>query len=171
MKRFWAGVLLVFSLVIIGAGTPKSKRIVYADIAGDLFHAGHISFLKKARAFGDHLIVGVISDEHVESYKRRPVLTVKERAEAVRGCKYVDEVIEGVSPICTKEWIEEKGIDVVVHGDDFNPEDPLTELQYGVPMKAGIFKTVPYTKGISTSNIINRIISRYQEGDSFKKAK
>lgn len=171
MKRFWVGVLLICSFIALGAGAPKTKRVVYADIAGDLFHAGHISFLKKARALGDYLIVGVISDEHVESYKRRPVLNLKERAEAVRSCKYVDEVVEGVSPICTKEWIEEKGIDVVVHGDDFNPEDPLTQLQYGAPMKAGIFKIVPYTNGISTSDIINRIISRYNEGDTLQKKK
>ena len=45
----------------------KNKPIrVYADMVGDLFHAGHIEFIKKARAYGDYLIVGVIADEAVE---------------------------------------------------------------------------------------------------------
>jgi len=171
LRKLGAILFVLCTFIMVGAGAPKPKKVVYADITGDLFHAGHVAFLKKAKALGDHLIVGIITDEHVETYKRRPVLSVKDRAAVVRGCKYVDEVIEGVSPICTKEWIAKKGIDVVVHGDDFNPKDPLTLEQYGAAMEAGIFQTVPYTPGISTSDIINRIVKRSKEGDSFSKKK
>lgn len=169
LKKFGFVFFVLCAFLIIGAGAPETKRVVYADITGDLFHAGHVAFLRKAKALGDYLIVGVITDDHVETYKRRPVLSLKDRAAVVRGCKYVDEVIEGVSPICTKEWIAKKGISVVVHGDDFDLKDPLTLEQYGAAIKAGIFQTVPYTPGISTTDVISRIVKRSQEGDSFSK--
>ena len=38
---------------------------VYADMTADLFHAGHVEFLKKARALGDYMIVGLMSDEDI----------------------------------------------------------------------------------------------------------
>ena len=54
----------------------------------------------------------------------------------------------------TREWIEQHEIDLVVHGDDFTEE--LNELCYKTPIEMGIFRTVAYTPGISTSAIITR---------------
>lgn len=142
------------------AGQVKPTR-VYADIVGDLLHAGHIEFFKNARAFGDYLIIGVLSDEDVASYKRVPVLTLEERVTMIRACKYVDEVIVAPPLRTTEEWLKEHEIDIVVHGDDFNPE--LLMDQYGVPITLGIFRTVAYTKGISTTDIIGRIKERFAE--------
>lgn len=140
----------------------KPKR-VYADIVGDLFHAGHIEFFKKAKECGDYLIIGVLSDEDVESYKRVPILTLQERAAVISACRYVDEVVVAPPLRLTKEWIEEHEIDLVVHGDDFNPD--LLMDQYGASIEMGIFKAVPYTPGISTTNIIQRIVDRHQKQD------
>lgn len=75
-------------------GTTK----VYVDIVGDLFHAGHVDFLKKARSFGDYLIVGVLADDVVEGYKRQPVLSLDERVKMVAACRYVDEVLVAPPP-------------------------------------------------------------------------
>ncbi|MBL4897158.1 MAG: adenylyltransferase/cytidyltransferase family protein [Erythrobacter sp.] len=61
-------------------------------MAADLFHYGHVEFLKNARAFGDHLLVGVNSDETVGANKRHPILNMEERIACVGGCRYVDEV-------------------------------------------------------------------------------
>lgn len=138
----------------------KPKR-VYADIVGDLFHAGHVEFFKKAKECGDYLIIGILSDEDVESYKRVPILTLQERVAVISACRYVDEVIVAPPLRLTKEWIEEHGIDLVIHGDDFNPDMLIN--QYGVSIDMGIFKAVPYTPGISTTNIIQRIVDRYQK--------
>lgn len=48
---------------------------VYADIVGDLFHYGHVEFLRQARALGDYLLVAICADEVVAPNKRRPILT------------------------------------------------------------------------------------------------
>ncbi len=56
---------------------------VYADMVADLFHYGHVEFLKKARALGDYLLVGIHGDDVLVSYKRRPILTMEERVASV----------------------------------------------------------------------------------------
>jgi cytidyltransferase-like protein len=56
---------------------------VYVDLVGDLFHAGHVEFLRAARSFGDWLVVGVLSDDVVAAYKRRPITTLEERVAVV----------------------------------------------------------------------------------------
>ncbi len=131
---------------------------VYVDMIGDLFHAGHVRFLGKARSMGDRLIVGVSSDEIAESYKRTPILTLGERAEVVAGCRYVDEVIADAPAPLTEEFLREHAIDLVVHGDDFDPVS--VEYWYGAAIRLGMFRTVTYSPGISTTAIIERIRSR-----------
>lgn len=147
-------------LLILLLTTPllgKPTR-VYVDVVGDLFHAGHVQFFKKAKEHGDILIVGIHGDEACTSYKRQPILTLEERATAIKACCYVDEVILD-SPIgLTEEWIKKHNIDLVIHGDDFTEEKK--NAQYAVPIRLGIFRTVPYTTGISTTDIISRIQSR-----------
>ena len=127
---------------------------VYADMVADLFHYGHIAFLVKARAFGDCLLVGVHSDEVLESYKRKAVLTMQARAASVAGCRWVDEVLPNAPIKVDRAWIRKHNIQLVVHGDDFSCEE--LEHYYEVPMAMGIFRTVPYTENISASEIISR---------------
>ena len=123
-------------------------------MVADLFHFGHVNFLRRAREHGDFLLVGIHADEVVESYKRKPILTLDERVAAVEGCRYVDEVIPNAPLTVSREWIEENEIDIVMHGDDFT--DDLQELCYRTPIEMGIFRTINYTPGISTSEIIAR---------------
>jgi cytidyltransferase-like protein len=66
----------------------SSTRSVYVDMVGDLFHAGHVRLLRDARALGDRLIVGLLSDETVAAYKRRPIMTLSERAAVVGACRF-----------------------------------------------------------------------------------
>ena len=130
-------------------------------MVADLFHYGHVEFLKKARALGDYLIVGICADDALVSYKRRPILTMEERVACVAGCRYVDEVLPNAPLILDRTWIEKHDIHLVVHGDDFSRE--ALECYYKVPVEMGILRTVPYTRGISTSEIIGRIIARQFE--------
>ena len=129
---------------------------VYTDPVADLFHYGHMEFLKKARALGDYLLVGIYADDALESYKRRSILTMEERAASVAGCRYVDEVLLNAPLIVDADWIGKYDIHLVVHGDDFTQEQ--LEYYYKVPIEMGIFRTVPYTHSISTSEIIRRIM-------------
>ena len=129
---------------------------VYADMAADLFHYGHMAFLEKARGLGDYLLVGVHSDEALESYKRERILTMEERVAAVAGCRWVDEVLPDAPLEIDREWIEKHDIHIVAHGDDSSPEQQAR--YYKVPIEMGILRTVPYTRGISTSEIIRRVV-------------
>lgn len=146
-----------FSFSLIHADDHKPIR-VYVNVVGDLFHAGHVQFFQKAKAYGDILIVGIHSDEVTAGYKRQPILTLDERRMVIAACCYVDEVIVDSPLIITREWIEQHNIDLVIHGDDFNT-DKIMEF-YGDIIAMGIFKTVPYTAGISTTDIIQRIKNR-----------
>ena len=155
MQRLFFLILACFSLQ---ADINKPIR-VYVDVVGDLMHAGHVQFFKKAKALGDYLIVGVNSDADAASYKRVPIMTLEERVATISGCRYVDETIAAPPLRVTKEWLEEHHIDLVVHGDDF--DQGMLEYFYAAPIAMGIFKTVPYTQGISTSALIGRILERY----------
>ena len=127
---------------------------VYADMTADLFHYGHVEFLRQARALGDYLLVGIHSDDVLEANKRKPILTLEERVKSVAGCRWVDEVIPGAPWRIDAPWIEKYGIDLAVHGDDFSQEQ--IDYYYEVPLGLGIFRTIPYSPGISTSDIIRR---------------
>lgn len=153
-------ILLLLLSFTLQAAEKKPVR-VYVDVVGDLFHAGHVAFFKQARTYGDYLIVGIHGDEAVTEYKRRPILSLEERKTIIEACRYVDEVIVNAPIGITEEWMKKYNIDLVLHGDDYK-EDRIDE-QYSVPNKMGKFKTVPYTKGISTTEIIERIQGRLIE--------
>jgi ethanolamine-phosphate cytidylyltransferase len=132
---------------------------VYVDMTGDLFHAGHVSFLRAARQFGDWLIVGVLSDETVASYKREPIMSLAERVAVIEACRYVDEVIADSPFVVTDEFLTEYQIATVVHGDDWAPE--AVNRVYGSAVAAGKFEYVPYTAGISTTGLIQRVLDAH----------
>ena len=128
---------------------------VYASMVGDLFHYGHVAFLKQARALGTYLIVGIIPDDVATAYKRQPILLQEERIKVMSGCKYVDEIIANAPLAITKNFIEHHNIDLIVHGDDFKKEQLHT--YFADAMAINIMRITPYTPGISTTQIIERI--------------
>jgi len=153
-----AGTYFATTRIKTNHASQKKKVRVYVDMVGDLFHYGHVKMLKQAKSMGDELIVGINSDKDVASYKRVPYLTMKERMKSAKGCRYVDEVIGNVPLKVTKEFIKKHNIDLVIHGDDW-PVEMLNDY-YKDAIELGKFKTVPYTKGISTSDIIRRVQAR-----------
>lgn len=131
--------------------------IVYADGVFDLFHPGHIAFLKKARAAGGpgaRLLVGVISDEDAQ-WKRPPYMSHAERLVMVRHCTEVDAVVEHPPLRLTAEFLDSYGIGLVVHGDDSRQEE-----FFRAPIERGCMRYVPYEKGISTTLLAERIRAR-----------
>jgi cytidyltransferase-like protein len=131
---------------------------VYADMVGDLFHYGHVRFLEHARRLGDVLVVGLHSDATVADYKRPPVMTMRERLQVIASCRFVDEVIPDAPLVVTREWIDEHGLDLVVHGDDL--DDEALGMRYGIPRDLGILQLVPYANGVSTAEIMERVRRR-----------
>lgn len=105
-------------LAVISARVHEvDNRTVYMCFSADVLHSGHISIIKKASRLGK-LTIGVLSDEAVAAYKRRPILPVGER-------KILFENIVGVSKVTVQESLsyrkilEELQPDYVVHGDDW----------------------------------------------------
>ncbi|MFF0794851.1 adenylyltransferase/cytidyltransferase family protein [Streptomyces spiralis] len=129
-------------------------RNVYVDMVGDLFHPGHVALLRAARAFGGRLIVGVLSDEVVARYKRKPIMTLAERVAVIEACRYVDVVLPNAPYRVTNGFLDLHGIDVVVHGDDLTA-DALKEV-FGPVVDGGKLRLVRYTTGVSTTELIRR---------------
>lgn len=134
--------------------------VVYADIVGDLFHFGHVQFLKSIKTkFPEcKLIVGVLSDLDVQRYKRLPIMTMAERIQAVEECKYVNSVLAAVPLHVTEAFMVLHDIDYVVHAHDI--DDTQYDEAYAVPMRLGKFVRFDYNHAISTTDIIQRIKHR-----------
>ena len=131
---------------------------VYADGIYDLFHYGHARSLEQAKKlFPDtYLIVGCCNDELTKKKKGQPVLTAEERYESLRHCKWVDEVIENAPWVITPQFIKKHKIDYVAHDDNPYPGDVYKQVR-----ELGKFKATQRTYGISTSNLITRILKNY----------
>lgn len=119
-----------------------------------------MNYLRRVRAqFSEqiHLIVGVCSDETVLLYKRRPALDFELRKETVRASGFADEVIE--APLSADAaFIEQNNFDFVTHGSDWSEES--VDKYYGDAKRMNKLKIVPCTPGISTTDLIKRIIAR-----------
>lgn len=77
-----------------------------------------MAFLKKAKALGDFLLVGVHNDEVVTANRgaHHPIQTLHERALSLLSCRYVDEVVMGTPYVLTKDMIVTFNISAVVAG-------------------------------------------------------
>lgn len=137
---------------------PEGRPVrVYADGVFDLFHLGHARALQQAKtAFPDtHLIVGVTGNEETHRRKGLTVLSAAERAESVRHCKWVDEVIEDCPWIVTAEFLEQHGIDYVAHDDLPYGADEGDDIYKPIKEK-GMFLVTQRTEGLSTTGIITK---------------
>ena len=92
-------------------------RTVYMCFSSDIIHGGHIAIIKKAQRLG-RLIVGVLSDEAVASYKRLPLVPASERKVIFENVSGVYRVVEQKT-LSYKAVLEELKPDYVVHGDDW----------------------------------------------------
>ena len=140
---------------------------IYVCITGDLFHSGHISFLKKARNFGDYLVVGVCSDEDVAAYKWPPILNLNQRVAVIESCNLVDEVIPNAPPSTRENFIKNHQIDLVIATKAYSEVD--LKKYYGDPLKMDILKLVDYHEGISTSSIVERCAEQFNLRKGLKK--
>ncbi|KAJ3976532.1 cholinephosphate cytidylyltransferase [Lentinula raphanica] len=147
---------------------PEGRPIrIYADGGYDLFHFGHALQLRQAKLsfLSVYLLVGVCSDELMIEHKAKSIMTHAERLEAVRHCRWVDQVVPEAPWVLTPEFIEKYQIDYVAHDEDpYKAEGLGHDDVYDWLKKAGKFLPTRRTPGISTSALLERIVDMYKDG-------
>ncbi|CAD6337605.1 unnamed protein product [Miscanthus lutarioriparius] len=142
---------------------------VYMDGCFDMMHYGHCNALRQARALGDELIVGVISDDEIKANKGPPVTPLHERMIMVRAVKWVDDIIPDAPYAITEEFMNklftEYNIDYIIHGDDPCLLPDGTDA-YALAKKAGRYKQIKRTEGVSTTDIVGRMLLCVRERSS-----
>jgi glycerol-3-phosphate cytidylyltransferase len=136
-------------------------NVVYVIGVFDLFHQGHLQILLNAKKFGNRLIVAINSDRLVADYKRPPIIGQEDRLEIVRALRVVDEAFI-IDSYMNREFIEHYKVNIIVHGDDWPRKGYLKQIgiseEYLLENDIKL-ELIPYTKGISTSEIIKKIRS------------
>ncbi|MBF6599134.1 MAG: D-glycero-beta-D-manno-heptose 1-phosphate adenylyltransferase [Dehalococcoidia bacterium] len=142
----------------------QGRRIVFTNGCFDILHRGHITYLNRAKALGDLLIVGINSDASVARLKgaSRPINALDDRVQVLAALSCVDHIVpfDGDTP---EQLIRALRPHVFVKGGDYTretlPEAPLVEAL------GGVVQLLPYLEERSTSHIIERI----QAGDDHGK--
>ena len=136
----------------------KRYKVGYTDGVYDLFHVGHLNLIEAAKSQCDYLIVGVHGDDVVEGYKHhRPIINENDRRRILDSIKGVDKAVITRFRDKVKLW-ELYHFDVIFIGDDWKGtkrwirfEEELAKINVDVVY-------VPYTKGISTTDIKRMIM-------------
>ncbi len=133
-------------------------KSVYVGMSADIIHTGHLNIINKAAKLGT-VVVGVLTDKAIASYKRLPYLEYAQRKKIVESIKGVDRVV----PQPTLDYrpnLRELKPDYVVHGDDWREGIQQKTRQQVIDTLAlwgGKLVEVPYTKGIS-STLLNKAV-------------
>ena len=135
----------------------SGKKIVFTNGCFDLLHAGHVRYLREAKAAGDVLVIGLNSDRSVRGLKGpgRPLVPEGERAELLAALEMVDYVVIFDRPT-PGELIAEISPDVLVKGGDWK-RDQIAGADE-VEAAGGRVLIVPLVPGRSTSGLIDKII-------------
>lgn len=126
----------------------------------DLYHVGHVELLRRARAYGDRLIVALNTNPFIQQFKGQPpVCNYEERQLVLLSCRHVDDVIpnDGTDQ---PNVILRSGADTIIVGDDWQGDKYLQQL--GISRRflednEIEIVTLPRTLGISTTDIRGRL--------------
>ncbi|MCX5693373.1 MAG: D-glycero-beta-D-manno-heptose 1-phosphate adenylyltransferase [Candidatus Omnitrophica bacterium] len=134
----------------------NNKKIVFTNGCFDILHAGHVSYLSKAKSLGDVLVIGLNSDGSVKKIKgkSRPVVSQKNRALLLAALEAVDFVVifNELTPVKLIKAIKP---DVLVKGGDWKKEK-IAGAEF-VESYGGKVKSLSYVKGLSTRGLIAKI--------------
>jgi glycerol-3-phosphate cytidylyltransferase len=142
-----------------------AKRTVYTGGTFDLFHAGHVNFLRQCKKIAGRkgwVIVVLNTDEFITKYKGSPPIhSYEQRASILYGCSYVNFVYPNTGGADSKPAIEQINPDFIVVGDDWACKDYYAQMQFTqewLDKKDITLIYVPYTKDISTTELKRRIL-------------
>ncbi|MCS6885454.1 MAG: D-glycero-beta-D-manno-heptose 1-phosphate adenylyltransferase [Acidobacteriota bacterium] len=138
----------------------KGLKVVFTNGCFDIVHCGHIAYLRQARALGDLLFVGINSDASVRKLKgaKRPILSQNERAEILAAMEMIDylTIFDEDTPY---RLISTLLPDILVKGGDWQLDQIVGRSE--VESSGGKVYSLPYLRGFSTTDIIDRIVARY----------
>ncbi len=139
----------------------QGLRIVFTNGCFDLLHVGHVRYLQEAKKLGDKLIIGLNSDYSVRQIKgsSRPINPQDHRGEVLAALECVDRIVifDEPTPLRLITHLEP---DVLVKGADWKEEDIVgREVVLG---RRGAVRRIALTNGISTTEIIKKILERYR---------
>lgn len=131
----------------------KKYKIGYTTGVYDMFHIGHLNLLRRAKEQCDFLIVGVSTDECVQTYKNKtPVISFEDRKAIVEAIQYVDKVVPQKNMDKYEAW-ENLHFDVLFHGDDWKGSTMYNEMEDKLKKHGVEFVYFPYTKNISSTKL------------------
>ncbi len=147
-------------LAIAARAKKEGKKIVTTNGSFDLFHAGHIDLLKKAKEKGDILIVGVNSDKSVREYKKkpgRPIIPEKYRAEVIAAIVYVDYVFL-FDDLIPNTWLDQIRPDIHANSAEYGTDCVEKEVldQYGGELFLVPKEDIPLSTSIIEAKIRER---------------
>jgi len=138
-------------------------RVVYTGGTFDLFHAGHVNFLRQCKAIaGEYgrVVVALNTDDFIAQFKGRPpIMSYEERKAVLKSCKYVDYVVPNIGGADSKPSILNVMPDFIVVGSDWAKKDYYKQMQFTqkwLDEHHIILLYVPYTEGISTTELKRR---------------
>ena len=136
----------------------RHYKVGYTDGVYDLFHVGHLNMIETAKKQCEYLIVGVHGDSVVNQYKHRyPIIPEAERARIIGAIKGVDRVV--INDVRDKLMLLDRyHFNVVFIGDDWKGTDRWNSFEKILGERNVDVIYVPYTKGISTTDIKKRIL-------------
>jgi glycerol-3-phosphate cytidylyltransferase len=137
----------------------ESKTVVFTAGVWDILHVGHLNLLHRAKALGDHLLVGVLTDEAAARYKPRPVMPFEQRLELVRALRMVDAVFP-VHDTNATSLLEDLKPDILVHGSDIDHKPGWEIGQTWMRSNGRRFVVLPYTEGVSSTGLKTAVRAR-----------
>lgn len=144
------------SLLKILKNRSRTNKVVFTNGCFDILHIGHIRYLKKAKALGGLLVIGLNSDSSVRTIKgiTRPINNQRDRAEVLSALSFVDYIVI-FSEATPEKIIKKIRPDVLVKGGDWKIKDIVGGSF--VKKAGGRVVSIPFVKGYSTTGLIKKM--------------
>lgn len=136
-------------------------KILYTGGTFDLFHAGHVNFLRQCKKLADTVVVSLNTDEFIQEYKgKAPICNYAQRSLMLESCVYVNKVIKNTNGADSKPSILSVNPDIIAIGTDWAKKDYYSQMQFTqewLDQLDIMLVYIPYTEKISTTLLKEKI--------------